>query len=267
MSVEQELCTVDGVRLSAVLHPAAGPDPLALCFVVVHGFTNSWRTPRVQRVIDRLANYGAVIAIDMRGHGASEGSSTVGQEEPRDVDAAVARARELGYRRVVTVGFSLGGSTVIRQAAEGAHLPDAVVSVSAAAFWNYRGTSIMRLVHHLFLTGHGRMFLRYGRGTRITSTPWPEPWPDPPHIAAQHIAVPLLVVHGDRDHYFPVEHAQAIVRGAQAHEASDVELRIVSGMAHAESGIDNATLDGIGQWARDRMGLDHVGTPVGWSRS
>ena len=73
--------------------------------VVVHGFTGSWREERVQKVVTRLRAFGGIVAIDMRGHGRSGGSTTVGDEEVLDVAAAVEWARELGYLRVVTVGL------------------------------------------------------------------------------------------------------------------------------------------------------------------
>ena len=55
-------------------------------------------------------------------------------------------ARELGYQRVATVGFSMGASIVLRHAGliGGA---DAVVSVSGPGRWYYRGTRPMRKVH------------------------------------------------------------------------------------------------------------------------
>ncbi len=101
------LTTSDGVAISAV-HVPGSHDRSDLCLVVVHGFTGNWREERVQKVVGRLAEFGSVVAIDMRGHGRSGGETTVGDEEILDVEAAVIWARELGYARVVAVGFSLG---------------------------------------------------------------------------------------------------------------------------------------------------------------
>ena len=87
------------------------------------------------------------------------------------MEAAVVWARELGYARVVTVGFSLGGAVVLREGAlmaEGPGRVDAVVSVSAPAFWYYRGTRIMRVAHWMVETRPGRLVMR-ASGTRITS--------------------------------------------------------------------------------------------------
>lgn len=259
------LVTSDGVTLSAAHVIGSCTDPLALCIVVAHGFTNGWRLPRVQRVMNRFAAFGGVIAIDFRGHGRSGGFSTVGDREIHDLDAGVRWARELGYRQVVAVGFSMGGSVVLRQAAIGAEPVDAVVSVSAPAFWYYRGTRIMRLLHLAVGTRAGRAFMR-ARGVRIGSEDWPDPLPMEPVAAAAIINVPLLIVHGHIDHYFPIEHGKALHRAAVNGANPGADLWLVDGFAHAESGIDDSTLDAIGTWARNACGLEQIVTRVGWSR-
>ncbi len=258
------LLSSDGVTLSAV-HVRPQGD-LGLCLVVAHGFTNGWRVDRVRRAIDRLANFGGVVALDFRGHGKSGGASTVGYLEIHDLSAAVQWARALGYRFIVTVGFSMGGSVVLRQAAIGDESVDAVVSVSAPAFWYYRGTRIMRAVHVGIGTRAGRLLMR-AKGVRVGSAPWPDPLPLEPVAAAASIAAPLLIVHGTMDHYFPLEHAQALHRAALSSGNEQAEIWEVPGFAHAESGIDDATLDAIGNWARTRAGLEQIGSAVGWSSS
>ena len=267
--VERTLRTIDGVDISAVHRPHEGPDPLAVGLIVVHGFTNSWRAPKVQRVLDRLAPFGGIVAIDMRGHGASGGRSTVGDEEVRDVSAAVRWARELGYRSVATIGFSMGGSVVIRQAALEDEPVDAVVSVSAPAFWYYRGTRIMRIVHHLVENRAGRWILR-GRGVRVSHDGWPDPPPIEPVAAITRLTtLPVLIVHGTVDHYFPLEHPRALHRAAVDAGATATDLWVIDGFAHAESGIDDATLDAIGGWVRERLGApaaERRAGSVAWGR-
>ena len=248
------LATSDGVSISA-LHVSGGHDDL--CFVLVHGFTGNWREDRVQKVITELVRFGDVIAIDMRGHGGSGGASTVGKREVLDVSAAVDWARAHGYPRVVSVGFSMGGAVVLREAglAAAGELPsgrvDAVVSVSAPAFWFYRGTRVMRLVHHLVMTRSGRLIMRAGARTRISSEGWTEPYPTPPHEAAALLGdTPLLVVHGDVDRYFPVEHPEAIHEAAMR-SGVRTDLWLVRGFGHAESAVSTEILERIGAWARE----------------
>jgi pimeloyl-ACP methyl ester carboxylesterase len=246
----RRLISADGVQISAMHLPDERRD---LCLVVVHGFTGNWRQPRVQKVIDRLSSSGGIVAIDMRGHGHSSGATTVGDEEVLDVEAAVVWARELGYARVVTVGFSLGGAVVLREAALMSNGPgrvDGVVSVSAPAFWYYRGTRIMRIAHVMVETKPGRALMRL-RGTRISGRGWSEPFPLSPSEAAERLGgIPLLVVHGDADHYFPLEHPKAIDAAARrAGVRSD--LWIEEGIGHAEAAVPEGLVDRIGAWARE----------------
>lgn len=258
MPHEHTLRAADGVAISAVHVEGVRHD---LCFVVVHGFTGNWREERVQKVIGRLAAFGDVIAIDMRGHGRSGGRTSVGHLEINDVAAAVEWARELGFATVVTVGFSLGGAVVLREAglAQAGILHhgrvDAVVSVSAPAFWNYRGTRVMRLVHRLVETRTGRLAMRMS-GTRISPREWTDPLPMAPFEAASRLgSVPLLVVHGDVDRYFPVEHPEAI-RNAAAASGVPTEMWVVEGFGHAESAIAPQDIDRIGAWARECLIAD-----------
>ena len=106
------LVASDGVELAARHLDGVG----GAVFVVVHGFNGNGLEGQVQTIVERLAGFGDVITVDLRGHGASAGQSTVGRLEVLDVDAAIRWARELGYARVITVGFSLGAAVAIRQA-------------------------------------------------------------------------------------------------------------------------------------------------------
>lgn len=251
--MERTLTTQDGEQIAA-LHV---PGDVSVAFVVVHGFTGHWREERVLRVVGALAQYGGVVAIDMRGHGRSSGLTSMGDTEVLDVAAAVAWARELGYRKVVAVGFSMGGAVCLRSSAlaeMGDLSPrvDAVVSVSAPAFWYYRGTRMTNLVHRLILNPAGRAVLR-ARGVRVTSKEWTAPLPMPPHEAAGQLgALPLLIVHGDVDHYFPLEHPRAIEASARA-QGVDVTTWIEPGFAHAETSISTDCVARIAEWSLEQV--------------
>ena len=163
-----------------------------------------------------LAESAGVLSLDFRGHGGSGGCTTLGRDEVLDVAAVVGHARRLGYARVVTLGFSMGAGVVVRHAALHRGV-DAVVAVSGPSRWNYRGTSAMRLVHSLVNTRAGRWGLATRRGTRVCSH-MREPLAEPPDAVAGRIApVPLLVVHGDADRYFPLEHARWLALRRRPH--------------------------------------------------
>ena len=235
------LVTDDGVPIEAIHLP--GDRRLGL--VLAHGFTMNWQGGHMWGVSRRLNRFGGVVAFDFRGHGRSGGLSTLGDKEVKDVDAAVAYARELGYENVVTIGFSMGASIVLRHAGLLGGV-DAVVSVSGPGRWYYRGTPAMRRVHWAVEHKVGRLIARRFLNTRISDGRW-DPVPLPPADAAARISpTPLLIVHGDRDEYFPADHAQQIYAAA----LQPKELWIVPGFGHAESGASPALLERIATWAR-----------------
>ncbi|MFJ2025870.1 alpha/beta hydrolase [Streptomyces sp. NPDC087897] len=309
------MLTDDGVPVEAVYQPctarsgtrdggaAAPPAPApatTTAIVVAHGFTGSLDRPAVRRAARVFAQRAAVITFSFRGHGRSGGRSTVGDREVLDLAAAVAWARELGHTRVVTVGFSMGGSVVLRHGAlyrsdgregtrgpevrnrsdrrdgsytavrvpgregregregraqgvgasgsavrTGAHA-DAVVSVSAPARWYYRGTAPMRRLHWVVTRPSGRLVGRYGFRTRIATEDW-DPVPLSPVAAVPRIApAPLLLVHGDRDPYFPLDHPRML---AEAAGPGGAELWLERGMGHAENAADDALLARVAAWA------------------
>src|SRR6185503_7174751 len=147
----------------------AGPGGLAV--VVAHGFTGSWRRPAVRRIATRLAQLGGAISFDFRGHGRSGGHSTVGDLEVHDVEAAVAWARDLGYARIATVGFSMGATIVVRHAALHTGVV-AVAAISVPSRWHYRGTVPMRRVHWVIERPLGRFVGRVALRTRIAPAGW-----------------------------------------------------------------------------------------------
>ncbi|WP_327163379.1 alpha/beta hydrolase [Streptomyces zaomyceticus] len=244
------LRTDDGVRIEAVYEPStASVTDTAVtgtAVVVAHGFTGSADRPAVRRAARVLAGRGAaVVTFSFRGHGGSGGRSTVGDREVLDLSAAVRWARELGHARVATLGFSMGGSVVLRQAAldrETEGRADAVAAVSAPARWYYRGTAPMRRLHWVVTRPAGRLVGRYGFGVRIDRHAW-DPVPLSPVEAVPLIApTPLLVVHGDRDAYFPLDHPRMLAG------AGDAELWLERGMGHAENAADDELLARLGDW-------------------
>ncbi|MET9894608.1 alpha/beta fold hydrolase [Streptomyces sp. NPDC006465] len=264
------LRTVDGVTIDAAYDPGTGSSG-DLAFIVAHGFTGDLDRPHVRRAAGVLGRRAAVVTFSFRGHGGSGGRSTVGDREIHDLAAAVAWARELGHTRIVTVGFSMGGSVVLRHAAlYGGKGPgpgrepvpgrehggrteartDAVVSVSAPARWYYRGTAPMRRVHWLVTRPEGRVVGRLGLGTRIHHRDW-DPVPESPVECVPHIApTPLLIVHGDRDGYFPVDHPRMLAEAS----GGNADLWLEHGMGHAENAAADDLLARIGDWA-----LAHAG--------
>jgi pimeloyl-ACP methyl ester carboxylesterase len=243
------LRTADGVRLAAS-HLAHKGDT---AFVVAHGFSGTHTKPWQSKVALGLARHAGVVAFDFRGHGASGGVSTLGELEVLDVEAAVEWARALGYARVVTCGWSMGASCVIRHAALLGGV-DAVVSVSATSRWRVRDTRPMRRLHWIVERRAGRLVGRAWLRTRL-ATHWTDEPESPEEVIGRIAPTPVLLVHGDRDTYFTVEHPHALYAAAREPK----ELWLIPGFAHAESGATDELLDRIGAHlpvllrARDRV--------------
>jgi pimeloyl-ACP methyl ester carboxylesterase len=256
---EIALTSSDGVRIAATYYPAphAAADRRAEraqpALVVAHGFTGSARTPAVRRITERLRGHGLpVLALDFRGHGRSAGRSTAGDLEVLDVAAAVAHLRARGHRQVAVLGWSMGGSVVLRYAGLGGDA-DAVVSVSSPATWFERGTRSMRVVHWLCETRSGRVTCRIVRRTRLASGAWAVVPHAPVDVVGRIPAARLLLVHGSDDHYFPVRHAQALAAAAPA-----ATSWIEPGMGHAETSTAPELVDRIAEWVTAAVCLPSV---------
>jgi dienelactone hydrolase len=104
----------------------------------------------------------------------------------------------------------------------------------------------MRRVHFAVEHRVGRFVTRRWLKTRIHPAGW-KPVPVPPAEAAAQISpVPLLIVHGDIDHYFPPEHARQLYLAA----GEPKELWLIPGMGHAEAACGQELTDRIGRWVR-----------------
>ena len=238
------LHTADGVRLHS-RHWDPGLRDVGC--VVAHGFTGSSRSEDVVAISRALAGHGVgVLAIDFRGHGRSAGRSTVGAAEIHDVAAAVAWLRAHGYRARRGARLVDGRSAVLRYAGLGGDA-DAVVSISSPGKWYERGTRPMRVVHWLCETRTGHAVLRLTRHTRMAGQGL-GPVPEAPHEVAGRIApTPLLVVHGDADHYFPLPHVQLLQDAAP-----EADVWIEPGMRHAESATSLELIERIVEWVAHR---------------
>ena len=202
---EEQLWTTaaDGVRLRVAR--LEGPPSAPLTVVLVHGFLNSARTPRIYEVARRLSEDVHVIVPNLRGHGGSTGRCTLGRGEPLDVAAAVELASP--HLPVVTVGTSLGAAAAVLHA--GSHGGVAgVVAVSTPA-WSGScdrpgAARAQRFAGSLAGRGVALAFLR----TRIERCR--EPVTDVEARVAAVAPAFTIVVHDPEDHYFGAEHAQHI---------------------------------------------------------
>ncbi|WP_285761903.1 alpha/beta hydrolase [Nocardiopsis ansamitocini] len=236
----QRLTTSDGVHIDSVLRKV-GTRTAAV--VLANGFTGTWRSPNTTMIADRMLAVGDVMTFDFRGHYDSSGECTVGDQEVLDLEAVVAHLREIGYTRIATVGFSMGAAVAVRHAGMFGGV-SAVVAVSGPSRWFYRGTARMRLLTFGVEQPVGRLFLRLARKVRVVRRTWEVIPPDPTELAGAIAPAGLLVVHGDADSYFPVEHARRIHEAA----ADPKELWIEPGMGHAERAMTPKRAERVAVW-------------------
>ncbi len=225
--------TEDGVRIegSRLGHP--GTDLPALVFA--HGLMGWHRKPRFAVFAEYLVDAFTVYAPDLRGHGESAGISDFGGAEMWDVDAVLRLARRVGHRQVITVGTSMGGIAVIRQAGLIGGT-DGVVAISSLAYWDWHGGAhpkVRRDFHARVGTAPGRAALR-AWGVRL-----PEDWDEPesPEAIVGKIApTPVVIVHGKDDQLFSIDHAERL------YEAANDPKRLLIGdtFGHAEDGLTTA---------------------------
>lgn len=216
----------DGIRLAGT---RLG-EPTDTAIVLVHGFMG-YRTKRPWRVLAQgLARHFTVFTFDLRGHGQSQGACTGGEREMLDVRAVVAHARARGFKRVVTVGGSLGGIAVLLEAAKYRDI-DAVVSISAPAMWTTSQSKAVKRATWLFLSPVGRSLARRLMGTRI-HLEWDTPEP-PADVVARIAPIPLLIVHGANDHFFPATDAEMLYERA----GDPKRLILIPDFGHAEDGF------------------------------
>lgn len=230
----------DGVGLAATWLP--GPAAAAPAIVLVHGFAAHRRKPAYARLADRLASRAHVLALDLRGHGRSGGETTLGDREALDVDAAVRWLRVRGHDRVVLMGASMGATSVLHALAQGTRAEAAVVVSAPARLEEEPATEAMQRLKRHWESPVSRAGMRWGIGVRVVH---PQRWraPGHPQDFATHVDVPLLVVHGQDDAYFPLADAETLTAAA-SHARLWVEPE---GFGHAEDGFSAAFADRVGR--------------------
>lgn len=248
------LRAADGTALAASY--LSGPSDACGAVVLAHGFAASRTKPAYVRLAEALSERVHVLTLDLRGHGASAGRSTLGDREHLDVAAAAAWLRAWGQDRIVLVGASMGGTAVLH-AASRAVGATGVVTISAPAwFRSPPPPGPMVALDRLWRSPVRRAGLRAALGVRLAG---PDAWGPPPHPAemAASIRVPLLAVHGVDDPYFPVGDAEQLA--ASSAGPSRVWAEPV-GFGHAEDGFGPAFSARLAEVVAEVAGSGRFGT-------
>jgi pimeloyl-ACP methyl ester carboxylesterase len=161
--------------------------------------------------------------FDVRHHGESFDAPYVTVRHFRDdIRAAVAEARR-AYpgRPMVLIGHSIGGAAAVLAVAEGAAV-DGLITVGAPADlwsiwekyfdgWGIPGWLVTRLLMPFWRYRAGESFRVLGPQERV-----------------KELALPFLILHGDRDESVPPRHARLLAEGGER------ELVILEGEGHNE---------------------------------
>lgn len=193
--------------------------------VMVHGLSSNRREGFDKSGYLHQAGYNLLV-FDLRGHGQSDGSgTTMGYREPADVQAAVAEAHALNPGPIALIGYSLGASVSVEDAAVN---PDVVAVVEDSGF-----------------SSVGDVFMaRFGQVTRLPEVPWAAAviafgqmdigtslWSVRPVAMAARLHKPLLAIVGTADTIVPPAEGQALFDAAPGPK----QLLEVPGAGHVQA--------------------------------
>jgi fermentation-respiration switch protein FrsA (DUF1100 family) len=216
-----------GLNLAGLLY--SGPAPGTLV-VVCHGFTGSKEGGgRALAMAEELGKQGyATLLFDFSGCGESEGSFTdiTLTGHIKDLDSSIDYGLASGFQRIITLGRSFGGTTVLCHAALDKRVSGVCTWAAPAelsklfnAFrtqGNKREDSLIPLSDQ-----SGTVMVREDFFTDLKQH-------DPARSAAAIAPRPLMVLHGESDAVVPSTNANLIYNSA----GNPKELRIIPQADH-----------------------------------
>ena len=209
------LVRVPGAEIHVREHGSGEP------LLLLHGFLDcgsAW-----DPFVARLAERHRVIVMDLRGHGRSTNPSRTFTMR-RSADDVLAVLDTLGLRRVRAMGISAGGMTLLHVATRQPERLQSLVLIGATTRFVDQTREFIRdgatreaipapvldMFRQCTSRGEGQLDELLAQFTALG-----EMRDDPNFTAADlaRITAPTLVVHGDRDEFFPVEIAVEMYRG------------------------------------------------------
>lgn len=198
--------------------------------VMVHGWTSSRQEPMGRSAYLHAAGYNLLL-FDLRGHGQSDGNyTTIGWQEPDDVRAAVTYARSRDAGPIALLGYSMGASTVVEEAAKdprvSAVIEDSGFDTLANAFGVYftRMTMLPSVPFDQLVITLGQLDLHF----KLSAVR--------PVDAAAQLRTPVLAIIGTADRTVPPVEGMDLFHAF----AGPKQLLVIPGAGH------------VGGFAKDR---------------
>jgi alpha-beta hydrolase superfamily lysophospholipase len=203
-----EARTHDGLKLVGVWYPSPSSTAPGRTAIVIHGYAEDPRgfRDRAQALANRGWN---AAAIDLRGHGQSEGEHTsFGGRESDDVHAWIAvLAARVGPGMTLAVwGRSMGAAVALRAAAEDRERRIAALVLEAP--YHDLEAAIGAMIRRFRLPAPrllARLIARRAEALAGVSLTRPRPLD-----LAPEVAVPTLIVHGSNDALVALSDAQRL---------------------------------------------------------
>lgn len=202
-----------GLKLAALLHSMA-PGPIV---IMCHGFTGSKEGGgRAKEMAEELGRHGwASLLFDFAGNGESEGNfedlTLSGQID--DLSSIVDWCKDKGFNKIVTLGRSFGGSTVICQAAGDSRISGICTWAAPARlmelFGGFTDESLEGPKEELVTLAGEDGMIKLKRGFFCDLKSY-----DVASNAALISPRPLLVIQGTKDMTVPAEDAEIIYNAA-----------------------------------------------------
>ena len=195
---------VNGIELYYQLCGLGSP------LVLLHGFSKSSRD--FEPFVPDLAECFQLVVADMRGHGRSTNPSNEFTHRQSALDI-YALLDELGIDRFKAIGISSGGMTLLHMATKQPERVDAMVLVGATSYLPEQARAINREVtvdgdqvdweqarkRHVYGDDQIRSLINQFHGFKDS---YDDVNFTPPYLST--ITASTLIVHGDRDEFFPV---------------------------------------------------------------
>ncbi len=204
-AVTWKVRTADGLTLRGWYFPT---DERRHLVALVHGMGGSWEEMAALGRDLHREGYDLLL-FDLRGHGASDPSRlSMGRRERGDLRAVLTWAERQGFppERVGWLGYSLGASTLLMEAAQN---PDIRVVVVDSAFGDLPSLLRSQLPKHSHLPSLFNpgilLAARLAFGIRTDDLV-------PLRSARSWGHRPLLLIHGEDDSIVPIQQAKALAR-------------------------------------------------------